>query len=279
MTLLVFMLCVLVAGYFAGFLGSLLGLGGGIVLIPVFTLLMGIDIRYGVGAALVASIATSSGSASAYVREGIINMRLGMFLEIATTLGAIAGTVIALYLNNNALAIVFGLMLIFTSVMTYRKKIDHDPHAQGSTLAAQLRLNASYPTPQGTRVSYRLARVWTGFSIMGLAGAISGILGIGAGVVKVIAMDTAMGVPFKVSTTTSNFMIGVTAATGAVVYWQRGYIVPELAAPVIVGVLLGAFSGSKLLKHLPVRVLRIIFSVVTFVVALQMLYKGVLGQF
>lgn len=279
MSLLLFMCCILIAAYCAGLLGSLLGLGGGIVLIPIFTLLLGLDMRYAVGASLVAGIATSSGSASAYVREGITNMRLGMFLEIATTLGAIAGTVIALYLNNNALAVVFGLMLIFTGVMTFRKKTDHDPTAPGSAMSARLRLNGTYPTPQGELVPYRLSRVFTGFSIMGVAGAISGILGIGAGIVKVIAMDTAMRVPFKVSTTTSNFMIGVTSAAGAVVYFQRGYIVPEVAAPVIVGVLLGAFCGSKLLKSLPVRTLRVIFSVVTFAVALQMLYRGLLGQF
>lgn len=278
MSLLLFTLCILIAAYFAGLLGSLLGLGGGIVLIPILTLLLGLDMRYAVGASLVAGISTSSGSASAYVREGITNMRLGMFLEIATTLGAIAGTLIALYLNNNALAVVFALMLIFTGVMTFRKKTDHDPTVTGSPMATRLRLHGSYPTPEG-EVHYRLSRVWTGFSIMGVAGAISGILGIGAGIVKVIAMDMAMRVPFKVSTTTSNFMIGVTSAAGAVVYWQRGYIVPEVAAPVIVGVLLGAFCGSKLLKRLPVRTLRIIFSVVTFAVALQMLYRGLMGQF
>ena len=277
MTVLVFTLILLLGAYAAGLLGSLTGLGGGVIVIPLLTLAFGIDFHYAIGAALVASIATSSGSASAYVKEGMTNIRLGMFLEIATSVGAVLGAVIALWMPTNAIAVIFGVVLFFTAVMQNRQKVDH-VGVKGSALAMKLKLFGSYPTKEGVQ-NYELTNVPGGFLIMVAAGALSGLLGIGSGVLKVLAMDSCMKVPFKVSTTTSNFMIGVTAVTSAVVYLQRGYIEPGIAFPIMVGVLGGALTGAKLLKHLDVRLLRKIFAIAILLVAVNMIYNGLMGKF
>ncbi len=277
MSILAFTLILLLGAYLAGLAGSLTGLGGGVVIIPLLTLGFNIDIRYAIGAALVASIATSSGSASAYVKEGITNMRLGMFLEIATTIGAVIGAAIAIYMPTNAIAVIFGVVLIFSAAMTMRKKHDK-ADVIGSATAQKLKLNSHYPTKDGI-VHYQLTNVVGGFSIMSLAGVLSGLLGIGSGALKVLAMDSAMRVPFKVSTTTSNFMIGVTAAASAVVYLQRGYIEPGIAFPVIIGVLCGAITGTKLLRRMNVKLLRLIFSIAITIVALNMIYNGFNNKF
>jgi len=272
MTIFTFTLILLLGAYLAGLAGSLTGLGGGVVIIPLLTLFFHVDIRYAIGAALVASIATSSGSASAYVKEGITNMRLGMFLEIATTAGAVLGAILAVYTPVNTVAILFGVMLIFSAAMTLRKKSDA-PLPEGSKLSCTLRLNSSYPAKEGI-VAYKLKNVGAGFSIMTVAGMLSGLLGIGSGALKVLAMDSAMRVPFRVSTTTSNFMVGVTAAASAVVYLQRGYIDPGIAFPVIIGVLAGAFTGSKLLMKIDVKLLKVIFSFAITLIAINMIYNG-----
>ena len=277
MSVLVFTLILLLGAYAAGLLGSLTGLGGGVIVIPLLTLAFGIDFHYAIGAALVASIATSSGSASAYVKEGMTNIRLGMFLEIATSVGAVLGAVIALWMPTNAIAVIFGVVLFFTAVMQNRQKVDH-VGVKGSALAMKLKLSGSYPTKEGVQ-NYELTNVPGGFLIMVAAGALSGLLGIGSGVLKVLAMDSCMKVPFKVSTTTSNFMIGVTAVTSAVVYLQRGYIEPSIAFPIMVGVLGGALTGAKLLKHLDVRLLRKIFAIAILLVAVNMIYNGLMGKF
>ena len=278
MSIILFTFLLLFGAYCAGLLGSLTGLGGGVIVIPLLTLAFGIDFHYAIGAALVASIATSSGSASAYVKEGLTNIRLGMFLEIATSVGAVLGAAAALWMPTNAIAIIFGAVLLLTVAMQFRQKTDYIG-VKGSNLAKKLKLFGSYPTKDGTVQSYELTNVSGGFSVMVLAGALSGLLGIGSGVLKVLAMDSCMKVPFKVSTTTSNFMIGVTAVTSAVVYLQRGYIEPGIAFPIMVGVLAGAMSGAKLLKHLDVRVLRKIFDVAILLVALNMIYNGIIGKF
>ena len=278
MDILTFTLIMLLAAYGAGLLGSLTGLGGGVVVIPVLTLCFGVDFHYAVGAALVASIATSSGSGSAYVKEGITNIRLGMFLEIATTLGAVAGAIIAVWLNNNVIAVIYGLVLILTGTMQFVKKQDHTG-IQGSQAARRLKLFGTWPQKDGSLKAYELRNVGRGFSVLGIAGMLSGILGIGSGVLKVIAMDNMMKVPFKVSTTTSNFMMGVTACASAVVYVQRGNIVPGIACPVLIGVLLGALTGARLLKRLDVRVLRKVFAIAVFMVAANMIYMGLTGKF
>lgn len=278
MTVLVFTLILLLSAYAAGLLGSLTGLGGGVVVIPVLTLGFGVDFHYAIGAALVASIATSSGSGSAYVKEGITNIRLGMFLEIATTIGAVVGAIVAVWLNNSAIAIIYGCVLILTAAMQQRRKSDHDG-VKGSEMARRLKLFGTWPQKDGSMKPYELRHVGGGFSVMLIAGVLSGILGIGSGVLKVIAMDGIMKVPFKVSTTTSNFMMGVTACASAVVYIQRGNIVPGIACPVLIGVLFGALTGARLLKKLDVRLLRQIFCVAILLVAINMIYQGVTGKF
>lgn len=278
MTILAFTLILLAASYCAGLLGSLTGLGGGVVVIPVLTLCFGVDFHYAVGAALVASIATSSGSGSAYVKEGVTNIRLGMFLEIATTIGAVCGAAVAIYLHSNTIAIIYGSVLVLTAAMQQRRKSDHDG-VVGSEMARRLKLFGSWPQKDGTMKHYQLRHVGGGFSVMYVAGVLSGILGIGSGVLKVIAMDGIMKVPFKVSTTTSNFMMGVTACASAVIYVQRGNIVPGMACPVMIGVLFGALTGAKLLKRLDVRLLRRIFCIVILMVAANMIYQGATGKF
>ena len=277
MSVLVFTIILLLGAYAAGLLGSLTGLGGGVIVIPLLTLAFGIDFHYAIGAALVASIATSSGSASAYVKEGMTNIRLGMFLEIATSVGAVLGAVIALWMPTNVIAVIFGVVLFFTAVMQNRQQVDH-VGVKGSALAMKLKLFGSYPTKEGVQ-NYELTNVPGGFLVMVVAGALSGLLGIGSGVLKVLAMGSCMKVPFKVSTTTSNFMIGVTAVTSAVVYLQRGYIEPGIAFPIMVGVLGGALTGAKLLKHLNVSLLRKIFAVAILLVAVNMIYNGLMGKF
>lgn len=276
MTVFLFTLILLAAAILAGILGSMTGLGGGVILIPILTLVFQVDIRYAIGASLVASIATSSGAAAAYIKEGITNVRLGMFLEIATTTGAVTGAIVAVYIPSHVVAILFGVVLIFSAFMSIRKHADTIPViARESKLAVLLKLNGTYPTPAG-RISYKVRNVAGGYSLMTLAGIISGILGIGSGALKVLAMDTAMRVPFKVSTTTSNFMIGVTAAASAVVYFQRGYIDPGIALPVVIGVLIGAFAGTKFLVKLTTRKLRLIFSIVISLLAIEMIYNGIM---
>ena len=277
MTVLAFTLILLVSAYLAGLLGSLTGLGGGVVVIPVLTLGFGVDFHYAIGAALVASIATSSGSGSAYVKEGITNIRLGMFLEIATTIGAVVGAIIAVWLNNSTIAIIYGCVLILTAAMQQRRKSDHDG-VVGSDLARRLKLFGTWPQRDGSMKAYQLRGVGGGFSVMLLAGMLSGILGIGSGVLKVIAMDGIMKVPFKVSTTTSNFMMGVTACASAVIYIQRGNNVPGIACPVLIGVLFGALTGARLLKKLDVRLLRQIFCIAILLVAFNMIWQGWTGQ-
>jgi uncharacterized membrane protein YfcA len=265
-----------VGSFAAGLLGALTGLGGGMVIVPLLTLGFGVDFRYAVGASLVSVIATSSGAAAAYVREGYTNIRIGMFLEVATTIGAVLGAYLAGLISTSWLALLFGLMLLYSAWVASRPRPDHivstpDP------LAARLRLDGSYPAPDGER-AYHVQRVPLGFSLMLGAGALSGLLGVGSGAVKVLAMDQAMCLPFKVSTTTSNFMIGVTAAASAGIYLARGYIEPGIAMPVMLGVLAGATLGAQILTRVRTRVLRALFALVLAGLALEMIYNGVTGR-
>ena len=277
MSVLVFTFIILIGSYFAGLLGSLTGLGGGVVIIPMLTLLLKVDIHYAIGASLVSVIATSSGSAAAYVKEGYTNLRLGMFLEIATTSGAMCGATLAIYIPTQYIAVLFGVILIFSAIISLRKKAENITNKK-SLLAEKLKLSSTYPTTAGI-TQYSISNVGGGFAMMLFAGAISGLLGIGSGALKVIAMDTIMKVPFKVSTTTSYFMIGVTASASAVVYLQRGYINPGLSMPVVIGVLLGALTGSKILVHTSSsRWLRWVFAVVVTFLAGQMIYNGIKGE-
>jgi uncharacterized membrane protein YfcA len=268
---------VAVGSFAAGLLGALTGLGGGIVIVPMLTLLFHVDLRYAIGASLVSIIATSSGAAAAYVREGYTNVRVGILLEVATTVGAIIGAVIAGRVSTNVLGILFGIVLLFTAYRSVQPREEHLLAKEPDRWAARLRLDSSYPTPGGMQ-DYSVQNVPAGFSLMFGAGILSAMLGIGSGIVKVIAMDQMMRLPFKVSTTTSNFMIGVTAAASAGVYLHRGYIEPALAFPVMLGVLGGALLGARLLGTMNTTLLRRIFTVVVVVMALQMLYKGVRGS-
>ena len=261
----------------AGFLGSLTGLGGGIVIVPLLTLGMGVDIRYAIGASLISVIATSSGAASAYVKEGYSNIRIGMFLEIATTLGALVGAFLGGILSPDVIAIIFGLALIYSAWMSTRPRLEHHPEHTSDPLARKLKLSSEYPY-EGKMVKYGVHNVAFGFSISGLAGIMSGLLGIGGGALKVIAMDYGMKLPFKVSTTTSNFMIGVTAAASAGIYLSRGYVDPVLAMPVLLGVLGGSLAGVRVLGRSDAKTLRIVFAVVIFILAVEMIYNGATGK-
>jgi uncharacterized membrane protein YfcA len=262
----------------AGFLGSLTGLGGGVVIVPLLTLAFHVDIRYAIGASLVSVIATSSGAAAAYVREGYSNIRVGMFLEIATTIGAITGALVAVHLPLRVIAIIFGLVLLYSAYISYRPPAKELDAGKPGHYAALLRMDSSYPTPDGFK-EYHVQGVPLGFGIMYIAGVLSGILGIGSGAVKVLAMDRAMHLPFKVSTTTSNFMIGVTAAASAGVYLNRGYIDPGLAMPVMLGVLAGSLAGTFVLAKARVPLLRTVFSFVIAALAVEMIVNGLSGRF
>lgn len=277
MNVLEFTLVLGAASWAAGFLGALTGLGGGVVLVPLLALAFGVDIRYAIGASLVSVIATSSGAAAAYVREGFTNLRIGMFLEVATTLGALTGAFLAARVSTSAIAVLFGIVLLYSAYFSSRPRPDRAATEPPDRLAAWLQLDGTYPGPGGPR-AYQARAVPAGFSLMFLAGALSGLLGIGSGAVKVLAMDQAMRIPFKVSTTTSNFMIGVTAAASAGVYLNRGYIDPGLAMPVMLGVLGGALAGARVLTSAPTHRLRVVFSLVIVVLALQMIYNGVTGR-
>lgn len=260
----------------AGFLGSLLGIGGGIIVVPALTLLLGIDIRYAVGASIVSVIATSSGAAAAYVRERMTNLRVAMFLEVATTTGAITGALIAGFINPHWLYIIFAAVMGYSAVVMFRKR--HEIVAAvvpPDALADRLRLHSGYfDQSLGRRVEYRVTRTPLGLVLMYIAGITSGLLGIGSGGLKVPAMDIGMRLPIKVSSATSNFMIGVTAAASAGVYFARGDINPFIAAPVAAGVLSGATTGSRLLGRTQSSVIRVIFVLVLVWVSIEMLMKG-----
>ena len=262
---------------FAGLIGSLTGLGGGAIVTPMLTLLFGVDIRYAIGASLITVIATSSGAAAAYVKEGFTNVRIGMFLEVATTLGALAGAAIAGFVAPTVIAVIFGLVLIYTAIAALNPPKELADGTPPDPWAARLKLAGSFPTPAGER-SYVVHNVPAGFSLMAFAGVLSGLLGIGSGALKVLAMDKLMRLPFKVSTTTSNFMIGVTAAASAGVYLHRGYIDPEMAFPIMLGTLTGATIGARVLPKTRNRTLRLVFAVVILFLALQMIYRGLAGN-
>jgi uncharacterized protein len=262
----------------AGMLGALTGLGGGVVIVPLLTLVFGVDIRYAMGASLISVIATSSGAAASFVKDGYSNVRVGMFLEVATCMGALAGAYLATRIPTGALAVIFGLVLLYSAYLSFRTK-DHPADDTGPVdpWAEKLRLDSQMPV-DGKWQPYRVHNIGGGFALMTVAGTLSGLLGIGSGAIKVLAMDQVMKLPFKVSTTTSNFMIGVTAAASAGVYLGKGFIEPGLAAPVMLGVLAGSLVGAKILMTARNQTLRLIFGVVIGVMAVEMIYKGLAGK-
>ena len=277
MTPLLFVLTLAAVSIAAGFFGSLLGLGGGFIVIPVLTLLLHVDIRLAIGASIVSVIATSSGAAAAYVRDRVANLRVAMFLELGTTAGAISGAYLAGIIQTRWLFIAFGLIMAWSAFIMLRPR---EVYAAGDVgpVARYLRLHSSYYDDAiGEEILYHPRRARLGLLLMYIAGTFSGLLGIGSGALKVPAMDLAMGLPIKVSTATSNFMIGVTAAASAGLYFTRGQIDPFIAAPVSIGVLAGAFLGSQTLGRIHSHRVRYAFVIVLAVVALQMLWRGIHG--
>jgi uncharacterized membrane protein YfcA len=237
-----------------------------------------VDIRYAIGASLVSVIATSSGAAVAYVREGLSNIRIGMFLEVATTFGALLGAYLTAKVSTHWIAMIFGVVLLYSAVASFRQKesVAREPKP-ANALAERLELEGAYPGPDGPE-PYIAQRVPLGFGIMFGAGTLSGLLGIGSGAVKVLAMDQAMKLPFKVSTTTSNFMIGVTAAASAGIYLSRGYIDPTIAMPVMLGVLAGSLFGTHILVKTKVKTLKNLFALVIVALGVEMIYSGIAGK-
>ena len=262
----------------AGLLGSLTGLGGGVIIIPLLTLGFGVPMHYAIGASLISVIGTSSGAAVAFVKEGFTNMRIGMFLEIGTTAGAIIGALVSGMLNPNTIGIIFASILLLTVVLNLKGKPDHqEPLIKGS-LEEKLKLYGTFPD-KGVLKSYSARNTVSGFLMMLFAGAMSGLLGIGSGALKVLAMDNMMKLPFKVSTTTSNFMIGVTAVASALIYFQRGEIIPVIVAPVLIGVVVGSFIGSKTLMVSKTKKLKVFFAIVITILAVYMMYNGINKSF
>jgi hypothetical protein len=260
----------------AGVFGALLGLGGGAIIVPALTLALGIDIHYAIGASIISVIATSSGAAAAYLRDGVTNIRVAMFLEMATTTGAIVGAFVGGLVAGPILFVVFAMVLLYSAYAMFRRRDAELPVGVAmGPLANFLHLGSSYyDTALNRLVEYNVRGVRYGLPLMFVAGTVSGLLGIGSGVLKVPAMDLAMKLPMKVSTATSNLMIGVTAAASAGVYFIRGDVNPFIAAPVAMGVLIGATFGTRIMVRTRSTQLRTLFVIVLVVVALQMLVKG-----
>ncbi len=261
---------------FAGFVGALAGLGGGVFIVPILTLIFHVSFATAIGASIVSVIATSSGAAAAYVRDRMTNLRVGMFLEIATTAGAVCGALVSSMLDDTVLFIVFGVILLISAIPLVMRLGEELPRGvEDHKWAGWLKLPGTYPDRRTHQdVPYHVAHVRIGFGMMYVAGLISGLLGIGSGTFKVLAMDTAMRLPMKVSTTTSNFMIGVTAAASAGIFFQRGDIDPMIAAPVAIGVLGGSMLGAKTLSRMSNVHLKKVFVPMILLVAISMLARG-----
>lgn len=275
MDLLLFAITIAAFSTTAGLIGSFTGLGGGVIITPLLVLGYGVNIHYAVGAALTSVIATSSGAAIAYLRKGISNVRIAIFLSIATTLGAVCGASLATIANTEVLSIVFGVALLLTALLSILKKDKPLPNPDTSSpLAVKLQLPDEYPEG-GKQIRYGVFNVIPGFCVMIVAGLLSGLLGIGSGAFKVLGMDQIMKLPFRVTTATSNFMIGLTGAASIGIYLKHGFFDPILACPVALGVLIGAFVGGKLLNHLPIKPMRAVFLVLVFLIGLEMVLRGV----
>ncbi|HKT21116.1 MAG TPA: sulfite exporter TauE/SafE family protein [Nitrososphaerales archaeon] len=275
MFILEFLLVLFLVSIFAGAFGSIVGLGGGVVIIPVLTLLLGIDIHFAIGASIVAIIGTSSGAASTFVKDKMTNLRVGMFLELASTSGAIVGAAVAAYTNSTLLELIFGGILLITLVPTLMKIGEDIPKSPELTgLSKKLALKGSYTEKDGRLVQYNTTRPVAGLAGTWVAGVLSGLLGIGGGAFKVLSMDLAMKLPMKVSTTTSNFMIGVTAAASAGIYFERGDVNPIIVAPVAIGILVGAAIGARLLLRSRNPTIRVVFAVVLAITAVEMILSA-----
>ncbi len=265
----------------AGFLGSLVGLGGGIIITPALTILFGFDIKYAIGASIVAVIATSSGSAIAFVKDHVSNMRVGMLLEVFTTAGGVVGALMAGVFSSKLLYIFFSLILLnsfygmlkktglITKVKKEEEKVENDKYAN------IYKLNSTYyDKATGETVEYNVTNVPQGSLVMFGAGFASGLLGIGSGAFKVVALDTYMKLPIKVSTATSNFMMGVTATASALIYFFNGTINPAVAAPIAIGTLIGSRTGAKVMQRLDAKYIRYIFLPILLFTIINMFLKG-----
>lgn len=270
-------LILLLASVFGGFLGSLLGLGGGVIIVSVLTLAMHVHIRYAIAASLISIIATSSGAAASFLKDHLTNLRLAVLLEVGTVLGAMTGFLISKYIEARGLYFLFGGFLLFSAIMMFRKKGDSRAQVDHAW-SKKLNLSGKLRDESGTLSSYLVANVPLGLGVMYFAGILSALLGIGSGMFKVMAMDNAMKLPMKVSSATSNFMIGVTATASAGAYLLRGDIRPEIACPVSIGIIIGSFFGAKLMPKMPAVLIRKIFVLVLVVVSVQMIMKGIRGN-
>lgn len=277
MTILVFSVLLLFFSFLAGLVGSLTGLGGGVIIIPVLVLLFHVNIHFAMGASLISVIATSSGTAAAYLREGYTNIRIGMFLETSAVIGAFVGALLIAIVPKTILSILFSFLLFFSAYLTAKRREEHEQYTHSHPWARALKLDGTYPEKHEL-MKYHVQNIPLALFIMGMAGLLSGLLGVGSGTLKVLAMDQALRLPYKVATTTSNFMIGITAAVSAGIYFSHGYINPTIAFPVMLGVIGGAFTGARILPKLHNRILRILFSIVICFIALQMMYKAVTGN-
>lgn len=277
MTILLFSILLLFFSFLAGLLGALTGLGGGVIIIPVLVLLFHVNIHYAMGASLISVIATSSGAAIAYLRAGYTNLRIGILLATSAVVGAFIGALLVGVVSKTFLAITFSLVMFFSAYTTIKRKKDTNPATTSHPWAEKLNLRGNY-TSSTTTTTYHVQNIPLGLSTMSVAGILSGLLGIGSGTINVLAMDQILRIPFKIATTTSNFIIGITAAVSAGIYFTHGYINPTITFPVMIGVLVGSFAGANILPNIRSRNLRIIFSIIISIIGLQMLYKAITGN-
>ena len=276
MIILIFSILLFFVSIIAGLVGSLTGLGGGVIIIPALVVFFSINIHYAMGAALISVIVTSSGAAVVYLREGYTNLRIGMLLETGAVIGALVGAILVAFVSKTFIVLVFSLVLFFSAYLTLRKRKSYVFEQCSHPWAIRLKLEGLYPAAHGMQ-RYSVQHVPAALGIMTVAGLLSGLLGIGSGALKVLAMDQALCLPYKVATTTSNFIIGITAAVSAGVYFSHGYIDPGITFPVVLGVAIGAIFGASYLPRIPDRRLRVIFSIVICLLGIQMLYKGLIG--
>lgn len=261
----------------AGGFGSLVGIGGGLIIVPVLSTLLGYDIKVAIAASLIGVIATSIAASGHYIATGIADRRLGVTLLVATALGGLTGGFVARYLDGQLLAILFGALLLFVAIQMTRQLRGSAAliHAAATPGDEEHAFTSSYVEPTtGQAVGYRAIRLPIGVAISYVAGNISGLLGVGGGIINVPTMNVVMNVPIRVATTTSTFMLGATAAASAMLYESTGQLDPLLAAPVALGVFLGARSGALLSKRVSPRQLRIVFIVVALFFAFQMFLKA-----
>jgi len=277
MTVLLFSFLVLIVSYFAGILGALSGLGGGIIVIPALVLLFHVDMHLAMGASLISVMATSSGAAYGFLKEKFTNLRVGILLETGAVVGALTGALLVSFFPRSLIAIILGIVLLVSAYYSLRHKETTELDKPSHPWAVALKLEGSYQSLKGP-TSYHVQHVPLGIALITLAGILSGLLGIGAGALKVLAMDQAMKIPYKVSTATSNFIIGITAAVSAGVYFAKGYIDPIITFPVFIGVLFGSYTGAKILTRTTTKTLRVIFSFVIIAIAFELIYKGMKGN-